>query len=142
MEIMGCSRLAPQTIGGEGKLPVNWIKHFLSAELQFVIIHDLGVISIIKYKLLCCDLKFSLRVQMQLVGTHNSMTCTMCQPCSNGTNVALILCIYNCIVYIENLIEEHFQESKTYCLSCLRSYLNRWTTGHLTPRWCTYWSTC
>jgi len=48
LEILSCSWLAPQAVGGEEKVVVNEIKHFHSREPRLLIIDHLGEVNIIK----------------------------------------------------------------------------------------------
>jgi len=124
------------------KIGGNEIKHFHSAESWFLIINDLGGICIVKQELFNRDRKISLRAQVQLETMDTSSTCPMFQPFSNGTSFQFQLCIFVGVVNIQNLIEAHWTESKTYSFLCLQIYFERWTAGQLTHRWRTYRSTC
>jgi len=134
--------MAPQAIGGEVKLVVNYIRYYLSGEPLFLFINDLGETSIVKQAFLMLDLKLRLSVPIQLVTTDNSSMCPICYPSLNSTNLQFQLCIFSGILNIQNLIEEQWTEPKPYSFLCLRIYFEWWTAGQLTHRWRTYRSTC
>jgi len=107
LEILGCRWLAPQAIGPEEKLLVNEIKHFHSCEPRFLILNNIGEISIVKQELLNLDPKFNLRAQIELVTPDRGLTWPICQPSWNDTYLQFQLCIICGVVNIVNLIEEH-----------------------------------
>ena len=82
LEILGCCRPVPQAIGDEEKLMVYWIKHFHSGEPWFLIIDDLGEVSIVKQELLNCDTEHCIRAPIQPESTDNSSKSPICQPSS------------------------------------------------------------
>jgi len=56
-----CCQLSPQSIGGEEKLMVDYVKHFHPCEPGLLVIDDLWEISIIKQEPRNLDSKLSLR---------------------------------------------------------------------------------